>query len=178
MSDLVREIGLKLNKHLKKQTFNSGDTVGVYVKVREGEKERLQLFKGVVIQIKGSGSGRSFTVRKISNGVGVERTFPLISPAIERIEVVSTSKVRRSKLFYLRGLRGRSARLKAQVYAEGEAVGAADQIASDAVEGVTASTDTPTNVTKPVEKKTKSDAQPKADAKSAKTKPADKNPKK
>ena len=132
MADLVREIALKINKQIKKQTFNTGDTIGVYVKVKEGEKERVQLFKGVVIQIKGSGSGRSFTVRKISNGIGVERTFPLISQSIERIEVSATGKVRRSKLFYLRGLKGRSARLKSEVYTEGDSVGAADQVADDA----------------------------------------------
>jgi len=130
--DIVRQISLKRNKQIKKQNFNSGDTVGVYVKVKEGEKERVQLFKGVVIQIKGSGPSRSFTVRKISNGIGVERTFPLISQSIERIEVVSSGKVRRSKLFFLRGLKGRAARLQSAVHTEGEAVGAADQIAGDA----------------------------------------------
>jgi large subunit ribosomal protein L19 len=140
MADIVREIALKRNKQIKKQNFNSGDTVGVYVKVKEGEKERVQLFKGVVIQIKGAGPSRSFTVRKISNGIGVERTFPLISQSIERIEVVSSGKVRRSKLFFLRGLKGRAARLQSAVYSEGEAVGAADQVVETASAEATTTT--------------------------------------
>ena len=141
MADLVRELGLKKNKQIKKQNFASGDTVGVYVKVKEGDKERVQLFRGVVIRVKGSGAGRSFTVRKISNGVGVERTFPLISPAIDRIEVISSGKVRRSKLFYLRSLKGRAARLQTAVV-EGDSVGAADQVAQEASEVTAEGADT------------------------------------
>jgi len=92
--------------------FAPGDTVRVHVKVVEGEKERLQAFEGVVIRKRGDGVRASFTVRRISYGVGVERTFPLHSPRIERVEVVRRSRVRRSKLYYLRGLAGKAARLR------------------------------------------------------------------
>src|SRR5256885_15386421 len=92
--------------------FAAGDTGRVYVKVVEGEKERTQLFEGIVIRRRGEGARASFTVRRISYGVGVERTFPLHSPRIERVEVVRRSRVRRSKLYYLRGLAGKAARLK------------------------------------------------------------------
>lgn len=121
MSDLVRRVTFDRNKSAKKiPVFSSGDTVGVYVKVKEGEKERVQLFTGVVLKVQGSGAGRSFTVRKIASGVGVERTFPFMSPIIDRIELISRGKVRRSRLFYLRGLKGRSARLDSElVFTEG-----------------------------------------------------------
>ncbi len=92
--------------------FAPGDTVKVYVKVIEGEKERTQAFEGVVIRKRGEGARASFTVRRISYGVGVERTFPLHSPRIEKIQVVRRGQVRRSKLYYLRGLAGKAARLK------------------------------------------------------------------
>ena len=92
--------------------FNPGDTVRVQVKVVEGEKERIQAFEGVVIRKRGEGAKASFTVRRISYGVGVERTFPLHSPRIERVELVRHGRVRRSKLYYLRGLAGKAARLK------------------------------------------------------------------
>src|SRR5437016_12586098 len=95
-----------------RQGFEPGDQVRVHVKVIEGEKERTQIFDGTVIRKRGDGSRASFTVRRISYGVGVERTFPLHSPRIERIEVVRRSRVRRSKLYYLRGLAGKAARLK------------------------------------------------------------------
>ncbi len=92
--------------------FDSGDTVKVHVKIKEGEKERIQIFQGVVIKkTKGLSSAR-FTVRKISGGVGVERIFPLYSPAIDNVEVVTRGRVRRSKLYYLRNLRGKAARIK------------------------------------------------------------------
>src|SRR5438128_1081489 len=91
--------------------FAPGDTVRVHVKVIEGEKERLQAFEGVVIRKRGESARASFTVRRISYGVGVERTFPLHSPRIERVEVVRRSRVRRSKLYYLRELAGKAARL-------------------------------------------------------------------
>jgi large subunit ribosomal protein L19 len=93
-------------------TFRPGDTVKVHVKIREGEKERVQVFEGVVIAIKRRGGRSSFTVRKVSYHVGVERVFPLNSPAVDKIEVVSSGKVRRAKLYYLRELRGKKARLK------------------------------------------------------------------
>jgi large subunit ribosomal protein L19 len=92
--------------------FRPGDTVKVMVKVVEGEKERLQAFEGVVIRQRGGGISASFTVRRISYGVGVERTFPLHSPRIDRIQLVKRAIVRRSKLYYLRSLAGKAARLK------------------------------------------------------------------
>jgi large subunit ribosomal protein L19 len=92
--------------------FKSGDTVKVYVKIVEGQKERIQVFEGVVIRKKRGNSRAMFTVRKVSYGVGVERTFPLHSPVIDRIEVVTRGRVRRSRLYYLRKLRGKEARIK------------------------------------------------------------------
>jgi large subunit ribosomal protein L19 len=92
--------------------FSVGDTVRVYVKVVEGSRERLQAFEGTVIQKKGGGISEIFTVRRISYGIGVERTFPLHSPRIDRVEVVRKGKVRRAKLFYLRDRVGKSARIK------------------------------------------------------------------
>ena len=104
--------------------FVPGDTVRVSVKVVEGEKERLQAFEGVVIRKRGDGVSASFTVRRISYGVGVERTFPLHSPRIDKIQVTKRATVRRSKLYYLRELVGKAARLKekriAQVPTSGE----------------------------------------------------------
>jgi large subunit ribosomal protein L19 len=92
--------------------FRPGDTVRVNVRVREGEKERLQAFEGVVIRRKGGGLNETFTVRKVSNGVGVERIFPLHSPVIADIEVVREGQVRRAKLYYLRNLSGKAARIR------------------------------------------------------------------
>lgn len=92
--------------------FTSGDTVNVHYRVREGEKERIQQYQGVVISERGSGPNKTFTVRKISNNVGVERIFPLYSPFIAKIDIVRRGKVRRSKLFYLRDLTGKAARIK------------------------------------------------------------------
>jgi large subunit ribosomal protein L19 len=92
--------------------FRPGCTVRVDVKIKEGDKSRIQAFEGLVIAKQGSGIGETFTVRKISSGVGVERTFPVHSPIIDKITVVRKGKVRRSKLFYLRGLSGKAARIK------------------------------------------------------------------
>jgi large subunit ribosomal protein L19 len=92
--------------------FRPGDTVRVQVKVVEGDKERLQAFQGVVIARKGSGTREMFTVRKISGGVGVERIFPLHAPVVDSIEVLRRGRVRRAKLYYLRGLRGKAARIE------------------------------------------------------------------
>ncbi|MBS3918929.1 MAG: 50S ribosomal protein L19 [Deltaproteobacteria bacterium] len=94
--------------------FKVGDTIRVHVKIIEGEKERIQPFEGVVIRKKAGGIRSSFTVRKISYGIGVERIFPLHSPRIDRIDVMSRGKVRRAKLFYLRGLRGKAARIRGE----------------------------------------------------------------
>lgn len=92
--------------------FTAGDTVNVHYRVREGEKERIQQYEGIVLSERGSGPNKTFTVRKISSNVGVERVFPLNSPFIAKIEVKKKGKVRRSKLFYLRDLRGKAARIK------------------------------------------------------------------
>ena len=92
--------------------FRSGATVKVYVRIREGDKSRIQVFEGVVTEQKGTGVNEMFTVRKISNGIGVERKFPLHSPIIEKIEVVRQGKVRRNKLRYLRNRTGKAARIK------------------------------------------------------------------
>ena len=92
--------------------FRPGDTVKVHVKVVEGSRSRVQVFQGVVIRIHGAGVGRTFTVRKVSFGVGVERTFPLNSPIFEQIEIVTRGDVRRAKLYYLRNLRGKKAKIK------------------------------------------------------------------
>ncbi|MBX6394543.1 MAG: 50S ribosomal protein L19 [Alicyclobacillaceae bacterium] len=92
--------------------FRPGDTVRVHVKVLEGNRERIQVFEGVVIKRRGGGISETFTVRKVSYGVGVERTFPLHSPRIDKIEVVRRGRVRRAKLYYLRNLTGKAARIK------------------------------------------------------------------
>ncbi|MDA8096672.1 MAG: 50S ribosomal protein L19 [Desulforudis sp.] len=93
-------------------SFRAGDTVRVHVKVVEGERERTQMFEGVVIRRRGSGLSETFTVRRVSYGVGVERTFPIHSPRVEKIDVLRRGKVRRARLFYLRKLRGKAARIK------------------------------------------------------------------
>ena len=95
--------------------FNSGDTVRVHVRIIEGNRERVQIFEGVCIKRQGGGVSETYTVRKISNGVGVERTFPLHSPKIDKIEVIKRGKVRRNKLFYLRERSGKSARIKERI---------------------------------------------------------------
>ncbi len=92
--------------------FRSGDTIKVHLRIVEGEKERIQVFQGNVIRVSRGTTGASFTVRKISDGVGVERIFPLYSPFIDHVEVVTEGRVRRSRLYYLRKLRGKAARIK------------------------------------------------------------------
>ncbi|MEZ4549511.1 MAG: 50S ribosomal protein L19 [Desulfobacterales bacterium] len=92
--------------------FFPGDTVKVHVRIREGEKERIQVFQGVVISKRKGTTNASFTVRKVSYGIGVERVFPMHSPSISKIEVVTSGRVRRSKIYYLRNLRGKAARIK------------------------------------------------------------------
>ena len=113
MSDLIKLIEAENNeRRAEMPDFAAGDTVNVHVKIKEGNKERVQQFQGTVIQRKNSGSnGETFTVRKISGGVGVERIFPLLSPNIDKIEVARKGKVRRAKLFYLRGRQGKAARV-------------------------------------------------------------------
>lgn len=117
MSDIVRTLTIgNLVENMKKfDAFRPGDTVGVYVKVKEGEKERVQLYRGVVLKIQGSGAARSFTVRKISSGIGVERTFPYANPNLDRVELISRGKVRRAKLYYLRDLKGKAANITSEL---------------------------------------------------------------
>ena len=95
--------------------FRSGDTVRVHVKIREGDKERTQMFDGVVIRRRRGGSSASFTVRKVSYGIGVERIFPVDSPTVEKVEIKSRGHVRRSRLYFLRDLRGKKARLRSKL---------------------------------------------------------------
>jgi len=114
----------RLNAAMVKKSvpsFEIGDTVRVHVRVAEGEKERVQVFEGVVISRKGGQSAETFTVRKVSYGVGVERIFPIHSPVVERIDVVRHGRVRRAKLFYLRSKKGKTARVAEREYlAEGK----------------------------------------------------------
>ena len=110
MQNLIAEITKDQLRELPQ--FRAGDTVRLHVKIVEGTRERIQLYEGVVIKRRGGGISETFTVRKISNGVGVERTFPVHTPKIEKIDVVRRGKVRRAKLYYLRSLRGRAARIK------------------------------------------------------------------
>ena len=111
MADLLRELEQeKLKDDLP--DFGPGDTVRVLYLVREGEKERIQVFEGVCLRRRGGGMSASFTVRKVSGGVGVERVFPLHSPFVTAIEVVRRGRVRRAKLYYLRGLRGKAVRIR------------------------------------------------------------------
>jgi large subunit ribosomal protein L19 len=105
----------KEQERLDLPAFRSGDTVKVHVRIVEGTRERIQVFEGAVIGINRKGAGTSFTVRKISYGVGVERVFPLHSPMIDKVEVVTRGHVRRSKIYYLRKLRGKAARIKERV---------------------------------------------------------------
>jgi large subunit ribosomal protein L19 len=109
--DLIREV---TQQYLKSDIpeFRSGDNVKVHVRLKEGEKERIQVFEGLVIARKHGGVSESFTVRKISSGIGVERTFPIHSPSVAKIEVMRRGSVRRAKLYYLRDLRGKAARIK------------------------------------------------------------------
>lgn len=117
MNELVRKVSLLKKKPTTLPDFGSGDTVSVHMKVKEGDKERIQVYKGVVTKIQGSGASRSFTVRKISAGIGVERLFPFTSPSIDKVEIVSHGKVRRSRLFYLRDLKGKAAKIKFELVA-------------------------------------------------------------
>lgn len=110
--DFIKLVHQQLNNQPNYPVFKSGDSITVSYKIVEGAKERIQDFKGDVIQVKGSGAGKTFTVRKISNGVGVERIFPFSSPHIVEIKVLKKGKVRRARLFYLRDLVGKKAKIK------------------------------------------------------------------
>ena len=112
MEALRNEIENSLITKKELTNFKAGDTITIYYKIKEGDKERTQFFKGDVIQRKGNGTTETFTIRKISNGVGVERVFPINSPGIEKIEVNKVGKVRRARIFYMRKRTGKSARIK------------------------------------------------------------------
>jgi len=112
--DLVKFVEEQSVEIKKVPAFKAGDTVSVHYKIREGNKERIQVYQGVVIQRNSTGTNKTFTVRKVSNGIGVERIFPINSPNIDKIDVNSVGKVRRAKLFYLRSLTGKAARIKSK----------------------------------------------------------------
>ena len=109
--DIIRKIEQE-NMRMDMPAFRSGDTVKVHLRIVEGEKERIQIFQGNVIRIKRGTTNASFTVRKVSDGGGVERIFPINSPFIDHVELVSQGRVRRSRLYYLRALKGKAARIK------------------------------------------------------------------
>ena len=110
--NLTDQISQEINTINEIPDFGTGDTITVFYKIREGNKERIQFFKGVVLQRRGSGATETFTIRKMSSGIGVERIFPINSPLIDKIEVNKKGKVRRARIFYLRNLTGKSARIK------------------------------------------------------------------
>lgn len=112
MMDAINYVHEQLNSEKNLPAFGPGDNIAVSYKIIEGAKERIQVFKGNVIKITGEGATKTFTIRKMSNGVGVERVFPFSSPIIDKIEVLKRGKVRRAKLYYLRGLVGKKARIK------------------------------------------------------------------
>ena len=114
--EIIKQLD-KENMRLDLPNFISGDTIKVHVKIKEGEKERIQVFQGVVIGKHNGGTNSTFTVRKVSYGVGVERIFPLHSPVIDKIEVITRGRVRRAKIYYLRKLRGKAARIKERRFA-------------------------------------------------------------
>jgi len=114
MEALVNFVQEEFIKKKDFSEFSSGDTITVYYEIREGEKVRTQFFRGVVIQIKGQGLSKSFTIRKMSGTVGVERIFPLNLPTIQKIEINKKGKVRRSRIYYFKQLRGKKARIKEQ----------------------------------------------------------------
>lgn len=110
--DIIKSLEQELSPVKTFPTFKAGDNISVHYKIIEGAKERIQIFRGDVIQVKGSGLTRTFTVRKISNGVGVERIFPYFSPNIDTVELHKKGKVRRARIYYLRELKGKAARIK------------------------------------------------------------------
>ncbi|MEQ8360642.1 MAG: 50S ribosomal protein L19 [Cytophagales bacterium] len=115
MNEIIKLVEKELTPDTRENfpKFSAGDTINVHVKIKEGNKERIQQFKGTVIQRKGEGSNsETFTVRKVSNGVGVERIFPVLSPAIDKIELVRKGKVRKSRIYYMRGRAGKAARIR------------------------------------------------------------------
>ncbi len=166
----------RIQRSLVKKTmpaFEIGDTVRVHAKVVEGDKERIQVFEGVVIARKGARNSETFTVRKISYGVGVERIFPVHSPIVTRVDVVRQGKVRRAKLYYLRAKKGRTARLEDREFGQGEAapVAAAQPAEAGALASGTAA---PVAEKKAEPAAAKAKAGAKAEAKPAKAAPAKK----
>src|SRR5476649_2765596 len=119
--DIINTLVKKHFKTARMPNFRAGDTIQVHVKIIEGEKSRVQIFEGIVLRNKGGGLNSTFTVRKISNGIGVERTFPYFTPAIEKVEVVSRGSARRAKLYYLRNLEGKAARIDSELEFRGPA---------------------------------------------------------
>ena len=112
MHEIIENVTKQLIPKKDEFSFKAGDNITVYYKIKEGNKERIQFFKGDVIQKRGSGSTQTFTIRKISNGIGVERIFPINSPLIDKVELNKTGKVRRARIFYLRKRTGKKARIK------------------------------------------------------------------
>ena len=112
MSSLVKFVEEQFVETKNLPSFSSGDTITVYYEIREGDKKRTQFFKGVVLQRRGSGSTETFTIRKMSGSIGVERIFPINSPSIQKIEVNKRGKVRRARIFYFRNLTGKKAKIK------------------------------------------------------------------
>ncbi|MBU2526259.1 MAG: 50S ribosomal protein L19 [Bacteroidetes bacterium] len=112
MEPLIQYVQDELIQKKDFPSFNAGDTITVYYEIKEGEKTRTQFFKGVVIQVNGSGATKTFTIRKMSGTVGVERIFPLNMPSLQKIEINKRGKVRRSRIYYFRGLTGKKARIK------------------------------------------------------------------
>lgn len=116
MADLIKIVEQAFTADRKAfPDFKPGDTVNVHVKIKEGNKERVQQFQGTVIQRRGVGNSATFTVRKVSNGIGVERIFPVVSPSIDKIEILKQGRVRRAKLYYMKGRHGKAARIKEKV---------------------------------------------------------------
>ena len=112
MSSLVKFVEEQFVEKKNLPSFSSGDTITVYYEIREGDKTRTQFFKGVVLQRRGSGSTETFTIRKMSGSIGVERIFPINSPSIQKIEINKRGKVRRARIFYFRNLTGKKAKIK------------------------------------------------------------------
>jgi large subunit ribosomal protein L19 len=181
----MKRIAQLENQYMKDMPpFSAGDTVRVHYRIKEGDKERIQVFQGTVISRRGSGTGKTFTVRKISAGVGVERVFPLHSPNIAKIERTAMGRVRRAKLYYLRGLTGKSARIKERLNdkaakdAKAEAKAAKEEAKAAKVEAK-AEAKTAKEKAKAVKAKAKSSAKEKKPKKTeAKASAKEKKPKK
>ena len=122
---------LEAKQNREPSPFHVGDTVRVHYRITEGDKQRIQIFQGLVIRISRGGLGRTFAVRKVSGGIGVERVFPTASPNIDKLEVVSSGRVRRARLYYLRDLQGKKARLREVTRTKGDAAAKPDASAAE-----------------------------------------------